>query len=157
MLSTRTAEVSADVVRTGLAGAFRLRAAPVPPGLFDLAMSVPTMSTARARTELGWEPLHDAGEALQAFLDGLEDKVAAATPPLARTTSGPGRARSSRPGSGGAVTARRRRGGGPRRRYTRTPAPSPVPRSTRSPQARAVINATANTMVRISAHSAPRD
>ena len=101
MLSTHTAEVSAGVVRAGLAGAFRLRAAPVPPGLFDLAMSVPTMSTTRARTELGWAPLHDAGEALHAFLDGLEGHVAGQTPPLARATSGIGRAREYASGIGG--------------------------------------------------------
>jgi nucleoside-diphosphate-sugar epimerase len=67
---------------------FRARAVPIEPGLLDLALAVPMMSSRRAREELGWSPSHDSHAAIQAFLDGLRNGDEAPTAPLSRATSG---------------------------------------------------------------------
>ena len=51
------------------------------------------MSTERARRELGWEPRHTSVEAVTELVEGLRDGAEDQTPPLARATSGPARAR----------------------------------------------------------------
>lgn len=87
LLQTRHRTVPAAALRGLTAAAFRARAIPTAPALFDLLMQVPMMGTERARNELGWAPTHDAGESLLAFLewDGTVDPD---TPPLSRRTSG---------------------------------------------------------------------
>lgn len=53
------------------------------PGWLDLAVTVPVMSTERARTELGWKPRHRSTEALREVLDGIgEGAHVPASPPL---------------------------------------------------------------------------
>jgi hypothetical protein len=47
----------------------------------------------RARTELGWEPEHGAGEALLELLGGLREGAGAPTPPLDPDRGGPARLR----------------------------------------------------------------
>ncbi|GLY47793.1 NAD-dependent epimerase/dehydratase family protein [Lentzea sp. NBRC 102530] len=56
----------------GLAnGTWRLRMQPTAPGWVDLALKSPLLDASRARTELGWEPRHDARETLRALLRGI--------------------------------------------------------------------------------------
>jgi UDP-glucose 4-epimerase len=43
---------------------------------------VPLMDTTRARTELGWEPQHFAGDALLELLEGIREGAGADLPPL---------------------------------------------------------------------------
>lgn len=52
-------------------------------GWIDLALSVPTMDTTRARRVLGWKPEHTSVQALLELLDGLRDAADFPTPPLA--------------------------------------------------------------------------
>jgi hypothetical protein len=66
-----------------------------------MALGVPLMDTARARTELGWEPRRTSGEALLDLLAGLRGGGELPTPPLARRTSGPLRVRELLTGVGG--------------------------------------------------------
>ena len=75
--------------RSALAAAWAAHLVPAEPGLFDLLRLAPLMSTRRAREELGWEPQHDAVEAFQALLAGIETGEGAPTPPLSPDTSGP--------------------------------------------------------------------
>ena len=88
LLQTRWRPVPAAALRAVLATAYRARAVPAAPELFDLLMQVPMMATDRARHELGWKPSYDAGEAVSSFLTWDGD-TSPATPPLARSTSGP--------------------------------------------------------------------
>ncbi|OLT19415.1 NAD-dependent epimerase [Actinomadura sp. CNU-125] len=80
-------------VRAALAAAWGMHLVPASPGLFDLAMELPIMDTARARTELGWSPRYSSREALLEFLEGLRTGAGRDTPPLAPGTGGPMRAR----------------------------------------------------------------
>ena len=72
---------------------WHLRLQPTPPGWVDLALGVPIMGTARARTELGWRPRHSAADALLELLAGLRDRAGAATPTLDPDAGGPLRLR----------------------------------------------------------------
>jgi hypothetical protein len=56
--------------------------------MFDLLMSVPVMSTARARAELGWEARTTSTEAVRIFLEAPTDPAVPETPPLAARSSG---------------------------------------------------------------------
>ena len=57
-----------------------------------MALGVPIMDTRRARGELGWSPRFTAGAALLDLLAGMRSGSGLETPPLAPSTSGPGRA-----------------------------------------------------------------
>jgi UDP-glucose 4-epimerase len=61
--------------------AWHLRLVAVDPGWIDIATSVPLMSTRRAREELGWEPKHDAVEALAEAVRGVSDRTTTAGSP----------------------------------------------------------------------------
>jgi len=93
LLGARPVKVSASLVRAVAAASFRLRLQPAEPGWFDMAVSVPLMSSERARRELGWAPRHASIEALRELFSGLQENADAQTPPLALSTSGPARVR----------------------------------------------------------------
>lgn len=93
LLHARPVPVPAGLLRGAAEWTWKLRLQPTPPGWLDLALGIPLMDTTRARTELGWEPRHTAGDALLDLLGGMRDGSELATPPLARATSGPGRIR----------------------------------------------------------------
>ena len=50
---------------------YRARLQPAPPGWLDMGLAVPTMSTRRAREELGWTPRDSADDALLELLAGM--------------------------------------------------------------------------------------
>ncbi len=100
LLGARPVRVPPSAVRGALSAAWHLHLAPASPTLFDLAMSLPVMDTARARNELGWSPSHTSLEALAEFLDGLRHGAGGATPPLAAKTSGRRRGREVATGVG---------------------------------------------------------
>jgi UDP-glucose 4-epimerase len=89
LMHTRWVPVPPKALRGALAAAFRAHAVPVAPALFDLLMSVPVMTAARAHAELSWQPRHSSGDAVRSFLAGLRHDSDVQTPPLARETSGP--------------------------------------------------------------------
>lgn len=70
-------------VRALISGAWHARAVPADPALFDLALGLPLMSSARARTELGWAPRVAADDAIADMLRGLGRGEGGTTPPLA--------------------------------------------------------------------------
>jgi nucleoside-diphosphate-sugar epimerase len=100
LLDARTVRLPARGVRAALAAAWSLHLVPASPGLFDLALQVPIMDTARARGELGWTPRHTARDAMAEFLEGLRTGAGRDTPPLAPGTGGPARAREITTGVG---------------------------------------------------------
>ncbi|MEU8519846.1 NAD-dependent epimerase/dehydratase family protein [Streptomyces sp. NPDC048577] len=83
LLGSRAVRLPAGALRGALAGAWRLRLAATPPGLFDALTRLPVLSTERARRELGWEPSTTSLEALGAFLRGVRAGGGDATAPLA--------------------------------------------------------------------------
>jgi nucleoside-diphosphate-sugar epimerase len=80
---------------------WKLRLQPSSPGWVDMALNVPIMDPARARTELGWEPRYTAREALMDLLKGMRDGSGVETPPLEPGAGGPLRVRELLTGVGG--------------------------------------------------------
>ena len=76
------------ILRAGIAAAWHARLVPADPRLLDLFLELPLLQCARARTELGWSPEHDATHAVAELLDGMADGAGASTPPLAPDSLG---------------------------------------------------------------------
>jgi nucleoside-diphosphate-sugar epimerase len=93
VLHARRVRIPAAALRAVAAASYAVRLQPAEPGWLDMALKVPIMSIGRARSELGWAPSRDAGATLRELLDGLAEGADFATPPLAQSTSGPGRMR----------------------------------------------------------------
>lgn len=87
-IGVRSFPVPARVVRRLADLSWRMRLQPTPPGWLDMALNVPLMSSGRAREELGWEPRHDAVEALEELLEGMREGHGAETPPLEGDSAG---------------------------------------------------------------------
>src|SRR3954469_14414300 len=93
LLGARRVPLSPRLARALVAGTYRARLHPTPPGWLDLALGVPLMDTTRAREELGWTPAHGADDALLDLVGGLAAGAGLETPPLSPRTSGPLRVR----------------------------------------------------------------
>lgn len=93
ILRARPLKVPPRMLRAGASVTFALRLQPSEPGWVDMAFAVPLMDSARARTELGWQPQHSSTEALAELIEAMRAGGDYATPPLAGSTSGPARVR----------------------------------------------------------------
>lgn len=93
LLEARRLRLPRSALRAAAAATYALRLQPTEPGWVDMALAVPLIDSARARAELGWTPRHRATDALRELLAGLRAGEDYPTPPLARGTSGPARAR----------------------------------------------------------------
>ncbi|QGZ47522.1 MULTISPECIES: NAD-dependent epimerase/dehydratase family protein [Streptomyces] len=82
LLDARPVKVPTTAVRSVLSAAWKMRAVPASPDLFDAVLRLPLLSTDRARSELEWEPSMTATEALGAFLRGVRAGRGDATAPL---------------------------------------------------------------------------
>jgi nucleoside-diphosphate-sugar epimerase len=71
LLGARPVPVPAAVLRGVVSLTWRAHVQPTDPGWVDIGRDGPLMDTTRARTVLGWEPTHDAGEALVATVDAM--------------------------------------------------------------------------------------
>lgn len=91
LLHARPVRVPDRLTRAALALAFHARLVPAEPGLLELALSLPTMSTTRARERLGWQPTVGAEEAVAELLSGVRDGAGGPTPTLAPHAGGPAR------------------------------------------------------------------
>jgi nucleoside-diphosphate-sugar epimerase len=92
LLRARPVPVPARLLRGAAALTWRLRLQPAPEGWVDMALAVPLLDTSRARRELGWEPVYDAGRALLELLAGMRDGDGIDTPPLEPGGKGAARA-----------------------------------------------------------------
>jgi UDP-glucose 4-epimerase len=81
-LGTVRIPVPASVLRAGLQAAFAAHLVPTEPGWLDIGTGVPALDTGRARTLLGWEPVHRGDEALAQFVAALGTGVGAPGPLL---------------------------------------------------------------------------
>jgi nucleoside-diphosphate-sugar epimerase len=102
LLGARPVRVPTGALRRAADLTWRMRLQPSPVGWVDMALGVPLMSTARARSELGWTPRRDAGDALLELLAGMRDRSGADTPPLRPGAGGPLRVRELLTGLGSA-------------------------------------------------------
>jgi UDP-glucose 4-epimerase len=93
ILNARPIKLRREVLRAAAAATFALRLQPSEPGWLDMALAVPLLDSARARTDLGWEPRHTATDALAELIEAMRLGTDYQTPPLARETSGPARVR----------------------------------------------------------------
>jgi nucleoside-diphosphate-sugar epimerase len=82
LLGARPVKLPARPVRAAVAAAWRLHLVPASPMLVDLALSLPVMDSARARSELGWEPSRTSLEALAEVIEGFRQGAGMETPPL---------------------------------------------------------------------------
>jgi nucleoside-diphosphate-sugar epimerase len=82
LLDARLVEVPPALIRSMLALAWHGHLVPAEPGLFDLARSLPTMSSERAQRELEWRPEHGARDTLAEAITGLGQGAGESTPPL---------------------------------------------------------------------------
>lgn len=82
VLGARALRVPPRLVRSLLSVGWRARLVPAEPSLFDLFIRLPTISSQRARDELGWSPRHSSHEALGELVGGLRDGAGGTTPPL---------------------------------------------------------------------------
>jgi nucleoside-diphosphate-sugar epimerase len=100
ILGARPVPVPPRFLRTAADLSWRAHLIPASAGWVDLALGVPVMSTARARTELGWEPAKTSGEALLELIDGLHSGAGGPTPPLDPDAGGRFRRREVQTGVG---------------------------------------------------------
>jgi nucleoside-diphosphate-sugar epimerase len=100
VFGARRVRVPAAVLHAGAAATWLARLQPTPAGWLDMGLAVPVMDTARARTELGWEPRRTAVEALTDLVEGLREGDGFPTPPLAPESSGRLRSHEFRTGVG---------------------------------------------------------
>lgn len=82
LVGARPVEVAQRSVRAVVAALYALRAIPVSPGWFDVALNTPLMDTTRARVVLGWAPARSSSDGARELLDGLAEGVVGASPAL---------------------------------------------------------------------------
>lgn len=100
VLDARTVPLPAWMLRQLAALAWHARLVPTEPGMVDLLLALPLMSTSRARDELGWQPQHSATDALLELLAGMRHNAGAETPPLQPSPGLAGRLTELRTGVG---------------------------------------------------------
>jgi UDP-glucose 4-epimerase len=100
LFEARQVSVPPQLVRGAVSAAWHARLAPAPPDLFDALLRLPTLSTQRAKTELGWSPTATAQEALAAMLSGMREDAGGHTPPLRSDAGGRARWREFASGAG---------------------------------------------------------
>lgn len=75
-------EVPHAPVRTALQLAWHARLAPIGPGWFDLAASVPVLDTERAERQLGFHPRYTGVQAMRQLVAGIARGAGTASPPM---------------------------------------------------------------------------
>jgi nucleoside-diphosphate-sugar epimerase len=81
-LGTPAVHLPWPVLRAAAGLGWALRLQPFDPGWLDMARVVPTLSSARAREELGWQPAHDARDALTEAVAGMAAGEGGGSPAL---------------------------------------------------------------------------
>src|SRR3954451_3454468 len=70
-LGARRVPIPAALLRAGMQVAFEARLLQIEPGWLDMALGTPPLSSARARSVLGWRSTHDGGQLLREFVAAL--------------------------------------------------------------------------------------
>ncbi|MFI6478283.1 NAD-dependent epimerase/dehydratase family protein [Nonomuraea sp. NPDC050663] len=82
LLDARTVRMPAWLARTALSAAWRARLVPASPGMLEMLLGLPVMDVTKARTELGWQPRHNALATVRELIEGLYGGAGMDTPPL---------------------------------------------------------------------------
>jgi nucleoside-diphosphate-sugar epimerase len=82
LLHARRVPLPGTVLRAAASLTWHAHLQPADAGWIDLALGVPLMDTARARTELDWDPKVASLDALGELLTGIRDSAGGDTPPL---------------------------------------------------------------------------
>lgn len=96
IFQARRVKLPRAALRGAAAATFALRLQPSEPGWVDMALAVPLLDSARARSELGWDPNYTGTQALTELIEAMRYGTDYATPPLSSETSGPLRLRELR-------------------------------------------------------------
>ena len=78
----RVVEVPPALARAAISAGWNARIVPTSPGWIDMARAAPLMSTARAKSELGWSPARSAYDTVAEVMLGMADGAGTASPPL---------------------------------------------------------------------------
>lgn len=78
----RLIHVPAPVLRAGVDVSWRLHLQQLDAGWLDMGFALPHLDSARARTELGWQPTRSAAEVFAEVLDGMRTAASGSTPVL---------------------------------------------------------------------------
>jgi nucleoside-diphosphate-sugar epimerase len=82
LIDSPTTRLSPRLLKGLSSVAWHLHLQPSEPGWIDLAFGSPMLDCTRARSVLGWQPLHDARDTFLALLEGLWTGEGLPTPPL---------------------------------------------------------------------------
>ncbi len=82
LLDARPVGVPQRLARLAVGAAWRARLVRSDERLLELFLNLPTLDTARIRTELGWVPRHTGREALAELIEGVVEGAGADTVPL---------------------------------------------------------------------------
>jgi UDP-glucose 4-epimerase len=82
VLHARPVHVPAPMLRTIVAGSWRLHLQPLSPGWIDMAFAAPVLDSTRARTELGWRPRTSARAAFADAVSGIAANAGTRSAPL---------------------------------------------------------------------------
>ena len=82
LFGARRLRVPVGPLRAAASAAYRLRLQPTDGGWIDMGVQTPLMDTARARTELDWQPRMSADAALLDVTEGIHHSATGATPVL---------------------------------------------------------------------------
>ncbi|HLS73688.1 MAG TPA: NAD-dependent epimerase/dehydratase family protein [Actinomycetaceae bacterium] len=85
----RTLTVPPAALRPLMSLAYQAHAVAADPGWLDMGMSVPVMDTGRARSELEWQPRHEAKDTLREMLTGMAEGEGTASPQMRPRTQWP--------------------------------------------------------------------
>jgi UDP-glucose 4-epimerase len=88
LLGARPVPVPSSVLRRAAKLTWQAHLQPTSPDWLDIALGVPLMDTARAREELGWEPVRTSGDALLELFEGMRESQGVETPPLSPRAGG---------------------------------------------------------------------
>jgi UDP-glucose 4-epimerase len=91
LLGARRVPLPAAGLRGVVDLTWRLHLQPTDPGWVDIGRYGPIMDTSRAASQLGWEPEHDAGQALVDTIDAMSAGHGGGSPVLRPRASGPER------------------------------------------------------------------
>ncbi len=83
LLAARAIPVPPQVLRAGVGILYGLRAIPVSPGWYDLALQAPLLDAGRARDVLDWRPVRNSVAAAAELIDGLAAGARGSSPVLA--------------------------------------------------------------------------
>ncbi|KGI66459.1 NAD-dependent epimerase/dehydratase family protein [Mycolicibacterium rufum] len=89
LVGARPVRVDPGWMRSAVVALHRLRVVAVTPGWYDVATRSPVMDTAKARDDLGWQPVRTSTDAARELIEGLANGATGTSPALGATDGAP--------------------------------------------------------------------